>query len=123
MRILIDMNLSPAWVDYLNSLGHEAVHWSTLGPGDAADTVLLEYAANGNFVVFTHDLDHGAILAATKTVSPSVIQIRSQAPTPAAMGPAVGAALVQFEEQLMLGALITVDLYRARAHLLPVGNG
>lgn len=28
MKILIDMNLSPAWVSRLNQAGHDAIHWS-----------------------------------------------------------------------------------------------
>ena len=31
MKILIDMNLSPMWVQFLVSHGIEAVHWSTIG--------------------------------------------------------------------------------------------
>ncbi len=31
MKILIDVNLSPAWVDFLLDHGLEAVHWSTVG--------------------------------------------------------------------------------------------
>ena len=28
MRLLIDMNLTPRWVHFLNGAGHQAVHWS-----------------------------------------------------------------------------------------------
>ena len=38
MRFLIDMNLSPLWVSYLTSQGFEAVHWSTVGQPEAADS-------------------------------------------------------------------------------------
>jgi predicted nuclease of predicted toxin-antitoxin system len=38
MRFLIDMNLSPGWVDYLTHAGHHAQHWSVIGPGDAQTT-------------------------------------------------------------------------------------
>lgn len=31
MKLLIDMNLSPLWVDTLTRHGWEAVHWSTVG--------------------------------------------------------------------------------------------
>jgi predicted nuclease of predicted toxin-antitoxin system len=30
MKILIDMNLSPLWVDVLTAAGIEAMHWSTI---------------------------------------------------------------------------------------------
>jgi len=31
MRLLIDMNLPPAWVSHFAARGFEAVHWSTIG--------------------------------------------------------------------------------------------
>ena len=30
MKVLVDMNLSPRWVDLLTGEGVEAAHWSTL---------------------------------------------------------------------------------------------
>jgi predicted nuclease of predicted toxin-antitoxin system len=63
MKLLVDMNLSPAWVDFLILAGVEAVHWSTVGPVNAADQKIMEYAVQLGFVVLTHDLDFSAILA------------------------------------------------------------
>ncbi len=37
MKILIDMNLSPAWVEVLEKAGHTASHWSTVGSLNAPD--------------------------------------------------------------------------------------
>jgi predicted nuclease of predicted toxin-antitoxin system len=31
MKILIDMNLSPDWVNYFAASGIEAIHWSRVG--------------------------------------------------------------------------------------------
>ena len=31
MKLLVDMNLSPSWVERLARHGFEAVHWSTIG--------------------------------------------------------------------------------------------
>ncbi len=31
MKLLVDMNLSPAWVDVLRQAGFEAIHWSEIG--------------------------------------------------------------------------------------------
>jgi len=30
VKLLVDMNLSPSWVDRLASHGFDAVHWSTI---------------------------------------------------------------------------------------------
>jgi predicted nuclease of predicted toxin-antitoxin system len=37
---LVDMNLSPSWVDRLARHGFEAVHWSTIGAATAPDVVV-----------------------------------------------------------------------------------
>jgi predicted nuclease of predicted toxin-antitoxin system len=67
MKILIDMNLSPMWVQFLVSHGIEAVHWSSIGEASASDSRILDYAASNGYVVFTHDLDFGMLLAARKS--------------------------------------------------------
>ena len=77
MNILLDMNLSPEWVSVLNDAGHRAVHWASVGAYDAPDSDLLVWANNNGYILFTHDLDFGAILAASGATFPSVIQLRS----------------------------------------------
>lgn len=37
----------------------------------------LDYASHDQRVVLTHDLDYGAMLAATKAIGPSVVQVLS----------------------------------------------
>ena len=71
-------------------------------------------------VVFTHDLDFGAILAATKTKSPSVLQIRTEEVSPYLLGHLVVSVLGQFEETLREGALISVDQEKSRVRVLPI---
>ncbi|MFN0076865.1 MAG: DUF5615 family PIN-like protein [Prosthecobacter sp.] len=44
MRFVIDMNLSPAWVDVLMKMGHHAVHWSTVGQINATDAQIMVWA-------------------------------------------------------------------------------
>lgn len=72
------MNLSPAWVDIFQENNIEAVHWSTIGNPSALDSELLSWAKENQHIVFTHDLDFGAILASTNVKAPSVIQVRTQ---------------------------------------------
>jgi predicted nuclease of predicted toxin-antitoxin system len=113
MKFLIDMNLSPGWVGFLIEAGFEAVHWSAIGTG-------MQWAAEHDHVVVTSDLDFGAILAATRDRRPSVIQLRSDVPTPSVMGRAILSAVAQVREHLISGALVSVDLGRARLRLLPL---
>ena len=119
MKIVIDMNLSPQWVEVLMSEGHDCVHWSEIGPPNAPDREILLWARSNGYVVFTHDLDFGAILAATKADSPSVLQLRTQDISPRRIGESVVSAFKQFEELLSQGALVSIDQKRARARILP----
>ena len=120
MKILIDMNLSPGLVDVLRDAGHEAEHWSSVGSPKAADCELLAWARERGYVVFTHDLDFGAILASTGTKAPSVLQVRTQEITPANAGDLILDVLSRFETQLTQGALVSLDERRARVRILPI---
>ncbi len=80
----------------------------------------MEWARSNNCVVFTHDLDFGAILAATQAIGPSVIQVRAENVLPGDAGDIVIAAIRRFREDLEQGALISVDPGRARARILPM---
>ena len=60
MRFVIDMNLGPHWIACLESEGHEAVHWSSVGAGDAPDDDILRWARENDRTILTADLDFGA---------------------------------------------------------------
>lgn len=93
MKLLVDMNLSPRWIELLRSAGFEALHWSTIGVANAPDREIMAYALANGFVVLTHDLDFSAILAANQGGKPSVVQIRADNVSPGAIGPQVLGAL------------------------------
>lgn len=122
MKIVIDMNLTPMWVDVLTKQGWQAVHWSTVGDPRAKDQEIMNWALANDYVVFTHDLDFGAILAATQAVAPSVIQVRTQDVMPAHLEPVVVAALQQYEAELQAGALLIVHEGRLRVRILPLNR-
>ena len=120
MKLLVDMNLSPRWVDVLTSAGFEAAHWTTLGASNASDASIMSYAQARDYVVLTHDLDFSAMLAATHGDKPSVVQLRADDVSPDAIGPHVVRALHQMERELSDGALLTIDPARTRLRLLPL---
>ncbi len=70
-------------------------------------------------MVVTHDLDFSALLAATRAIGPSVIQVRTQDVLPNALQRVLIHAIKQFNDQLEKRALISVDPQRARARVLP----
>lgn len=120
MKLLVDMNLSPRWIALLANSGFEAVHWSFVGRIDARDSEIMTYAVDNGYVVLTHDLDFSAILAATKAIKPSVVQIRAEDVSPDVIGVQVVSALRQMQSELEAGILLTVDTKRSRLRLLPL---
>jgi predicted nuclease of predicted toxin-antitoxin system len=103
MKVLIDMNLSPRWVEVLTRAGFAADHWSSLGPRDAPDQEIMAYARSNGYVVLTHDLDFGAILAAAGGDKPSVVQVRAADISAAVIAGAVIGALQQMAGDLDRG--------------------
>lgn len=99
MKRVIDMNRSPRWAVMLNSAGIQSAHWSVIGRANAPDSEIMAYAADNECVVLTHDLDFGAILAATHGKKPSVVQIRAEDVSPDVIGAHVVAALRQMESE------------------------
>ena len=120
MKLLLDMNIPPGWVDDLRAAGHEAVHWRDVGDPKASDATILGHARRAGLVVLTHDLDFGDILAATGGGAPSVVQLRTGGLGFATIGQLVLHALSAHAQALDKGALITIDLRRARVRLLPL---
>lgn len=120
LRLLVDMNLSPSWVKVLNEAGFEAIHWSQIGAHNAPDRELFSWASEHGYVVFTHDLDFGALLSATRAESPSVFQIRTDDVSPEELSPRAITLLNRFTPQLLSGALVVVDEMRERVRILPL---
>lgn len=121
MKIVIDMNLSPDWVKVLTDAGWESVHWSTVGDMRATDDVIMSWARENGYIVFTHDLDFGVLLALTQAESPSVIQVRTQDVFPEVLGSRLVKVLQEHQAALEKGALLTVDEAKARVRVLPFG--
>ncbi len=122
MKFLVDMNLSPQWCAVLAAEGWDAVHWSQVGEVSADDRTIMEWARKDGRIVLTHDLDFGAILAATETDAPSVVQIRVQDVLPTTLGPRMVSILRTYELSLTAGALIVVEPGRQRVRILPLSN-
>lgn len=120
MNLLLDMNIPPVWAHALQAAGHAAVHWRDVGAMTASDATILAHARLHGLVVLTHDLDFGDILAATSGEAPSVLQLRTGSLSFDAVGIHVLACLASHADALRRGALVTLDLQRARVRLLPL---
>ncbi|MGE0742937.1 MAG: DUF5615 family PIN-like protein [Hyphomonadaceae bacterium] len=120
MKLLLDMNLSPALVASLKAAGFEAEHWSGHGKAVADDTEIMTYAKLHDYIVITHDLDLSAILAATNGDKPSVVQIRAGNLSPELLIGPLSSGLRRCASDLERGALLTIETKRQRLRLLPL---
>ena len=122
MKILVDMNLTPDWARVLEEHGWPSLHWSTVSDPRATDHEIMEWAAAHGYVLLTHDLDFGAILAETKASGPSVIQIRARDVLPDHLAPILVGSLKAHETVIEAGALVVVDESRSRVRILPLSD-
>jgi predicted nuclease of predicted toxin-antitoxin system len=120
VKLLVDMNLSPSWVERLARHGFEAVHWSTIGTATAPDVEILTWASEHAFVLITNDLDFSAILAASSGASPSVVQIRTQDLLSDVVVSIVAKALDAHRDDVERGALLSIDEAGTRVRVLPL---
>jgi predicted nuclease of predicted toxin-antitoxin system len=49
MKVLVDMNLSPDWVGFISGSEIQTIHWSAIGPGEATDNAIFNYAAENGW--------------------------------------------------------------------------
>ncbi|HQU90746.1 MAG TPA: DUF5615 family PIN-like protein [Pyrinomonadaceae bacterium] len=87
---------------------------------NAKDREIFDWARRNDFVILTHDLDFGAILALTRASGPSVIQVRTQDIMPASLGIKVVSVIDRHSDVLSKGALIVIEESRARVRILPL---
>jgi predicted nuclease of predicted toxin-antitoxin system len=120
LPLVIDMNLSPEWVGWFERHGWPAVHWSAVGDPRATDVDILGWASAHHRVLFTNDLDFGAVLASSGGLSPSVVQLRTNDVTPAISGAMLLEVLTLFEGELQRGALVTLEEDGGRVRVLPL---
>ena len=120
MRLLVDVCLSTDWIPFLVERGIEALHWSSVGPRSADDQVIFAHAAEHGYIIFTHDLDFGTLLALTAASGPSVIQARVDDTSVEAIGEVVIDLVRQCEKPLSEGALATLMPDRTKVRILPI---
>lgn len=122
IQLVVDVNLSPLWIDVFVGHGWPAVHWSAVGDPRAKDRTIMAWARENERVVLTHDLDFGTLLALTRETGPSVVQLRAHDVLPERIGPIVIATIGTYQAQLQQGAIVTVDESRGKVRILPIGS-
>ena len=120
MRFLADMGISPKVVDILARLGHQAVHLQQQGLHRLKDSAILEKARKERYILLTHDLAFGDLLAASGADLPSVIIFRLRNMRPERVDLHLLNIISQYSKALEDGAIVTVTEGRVRVRNLPL---
>ena len=122
MTILVDANLTPFWVEYLQAAGIDAVHWWSTGKGDAPDAELLEWALEYDAAILTGDGDFSQILALRRLSRPRVLYLRTSERNPQGPGKQVIAACSAIAARAESGMIVTINDHGSRLRALPILN-
>ncbi|MCL2517219.1 MAG: DUF5615 family PIN-like protein [Oscillospiraceae bacterium] len=120
MKLLLDMNIPFKYATLLAENGVECVRWCEVGAPNATDSEIMEYARNNDYIVLTFDLDFSIILSVTHELKPSVAQIRASILQADKAVDLIVKALFRNEDELKKGAILSIDLKKARIRLLPL---
>ncbi len=120
MKLLVDMNLSPRWVEALQSSGIEARHWSAVGDAGAPDTEIFAWSRRHGYVVFTNDLDFARLVALADGAAPSVVLLRTHRVLPDDSARALVSVLREHRAALEQGAVVVVHADKHRVRWLPL---
>jgi predicted nuclease of predicted toxin-antitoxin system len=120
ISVVVDMNLPPSWAGRFAAAGFQAIHWSTIGAGNATDATVMKWAADRGHVLVTQDLDFPALLASNQAKAPSVIVIRAPDVLAEPLLERVIQVLSGLQDELQRGAIVTIDAERSRLRVLPL---
>ena len=120
MRFLADMGISPRTVRFLRALGHEALHLHERGLERLSDADILTMAREDGYVLLTHDLDFGELVAESGARLPSVVTFRLRNMRSDNVNRHIHALLDQHGEKLLSGVMITVSEGSIRVRRLPI---
>ena len=120
MRCLLDMPVSMAHLNVLETHKHKGVHAHQIGKGRAPDSKLLEIARQEGRVVITTDLDFPRLLALSSAAGPGLILFRSGNYSGTEMYDLLERALREVPPSTLEVSICVVDKNRIRITQLPL---
>ena len=120
MKFLADMGISPRTVNWLRNQGYDAIHLIEQGLEKLPDEDILIKAQNEERIILTVDLDFGYLLAITRSSLPSVILFRLGNESREVVEAKLTDVLEQYQNELLTGAIISVNDDTFRVRRLPI---
>ena len=119
MRFLADMGISPSTVAFLRGLGYEALHLHEEGLDRLRNSAILTRAREEGWVILTHDLDFGELVAASGARLPSLVVFRLRNMHPDRVNQYLHRIVGEHQAALEQGAVISVTEGQIRVRPLP----
>ncbi|MBS1894049.1 MAG: DUF5615 family PIN-like protein [Actinobacteria bacterium] len=121
MKLLLDANLSPEVARRLKDAGHDTTHVVEIGLVTASDPEIMRAAVDTERVLLTADSDFAAMLALGGAGAPSVVLLRSaDHMRPLEQAELLAANLPLVEEDLLRGAIVSLNRRHLRVRALPI---
>lgn len=122
MRFLADMGISPRSVGFLRDQGFEAVHLRELGLDRLPDGEIMEKARREDYVVLTHDLGFGELLALAGAELPTVVIFRLKSMRPSNLNQYLQILITEHHGAMTKGAILSVSEQHIRVRTLPIAE-
>ncbi len=120
MKFLADMGISPRSVEFLRDLQIDAIHLHELGLEQLPDGEIVAKARREAYIILTHALDFGELLALSGARLPSVVIFRLQNMRPANINRYLQQLIAQHKLMLDQGAIFIISENRIRIRSLPI---
>ena len=120
MKLLLNQGLPRSAVPLLTTNGHDALHVGDIGLAEAEDGDIIREAERQDRVVVTLDADYHRILAISGAAKPSVIRVRIEGLRAAPLATLLCDVIPLCENDLVAGAMVSVESDRLRVRRLPV---
>jgi predicted nuclease of predicted toxin-antitoxin system len=120
MKLLLDQGMPRSTSTLLRDAGIDAIHVGEIGMSTSEDSEIIQRARAEGRIAATLDADFHTLLALEQATSPSVIRIRIERLRAKLMTDLLLRVLQECEEELKLGAAVTVEPTRIRIRLLPL---
>lgn len=120
MKLLLDQGLPRTAASFLRNAGIDKLHVGEIGYSSADDATILRKARAEGRVVVTLDADFHALMVLSGSTSPSIIRIRLEGLRGEKAASLILSVISHCEEDLIQGALVTVQAGRIRIRRLPL---
>ena len=120
MKILADMHISPATVQFLQTLGYDTIRVNEILPSNSSDKTIVKAAKKKGRVIITQDLDFSEIISLSSEKVPSLISLRLSSSRIEFVNKRLEKVLPMIESDIEKGSIVVVEDNRIRLRHLPI---